>query len=116
MPYKSQKYCAEPYCSNYAEVGVYCRKHSRDYNQRIRDPAVQKHYGRRWEKIRDLYLSKYPLCVECEKAGRLTPATEVHHIVPVTEGGGDDEGNLMAVCKPCHSRFTMGEVRERKSI
>ena len=30
------------------------------------------------------------------------PASEVHHVVAVAEGGGDDMGNLVAICGPCH--------------
>ena len=113
MPYKSQRHCAVPGCPNYAEGGAYCAAHRKDYNKMIRDPAVQKHYGRRWEKISARFLSKHPLCQQCQLAGRLTPATETHHIKPVTEGGTDEDANLMALCKPCHSRITMEEVRGR---
>ncbi len=113
MPYKSPRHCAVPGCPGYAENGVYCKAHIRDYNKSIRDPALKKHYGRHWEKIRALFLSKHPLCEACKKAGLLTPATEVHHIKPVAGGGTDEDENLMALCKPCHSRFTMEEVRGR---
>ena len=39
--------------------------------------------------------------------GRLTPAEEVHHILPLAVGGTHDENNLMALCKSCHSRITI---------
>ncbi len=32
----------------------------------------------------------------------LTPATAVDHIVPRAQGGTDDQGNLAAICDPCH--------------
>ena len=113
MPYKSRRRCVMPGCPNYAEGGSYCAAHRKDYNKLIRDPAVQKHYDRRWKKIRDIFLAKHPLCQQCQLAGRLTPATEVHHIKPVVDGGTDADANLMALCKPCHSRITMEEVRGR---
>jgi 5-methylcytosine-specific restriction protein A len=34
----------------------------------------------------------------------LTRAEEVHHIKPLAQGGTHDDENLMALCKPCHSR------------
>jgi len=58
-----------------------------------------------------MYLAKNPLCAECEKAGRLTPATEVHHIVAIADGGSDRDENLQPLCKSCHSRKTAKESR-----
>ena len=45
----------------------------------------------------------------CRREGRVTAAAEVHHIVPLSAGGTHDESNLMALCKPCHSRITARE-------
>ena len=36
-----------------------------------------------------------------------TPTEEIHHIVPLSHGGTHAEDNLMALCKPCHSRITV---------
>jgi 5-methylcytosine-specific restriction protein A len=38
----------------------------------------------------------------------LTAAEEVHHVLPLANGGTNDEGNLMALCKSCHSSITIG--------
>jgi 5-methylcytosine-specific restriction enzyme A len=120
MPHKSKKPCAYPGCPELVTTGQYCAVHqkqmSRDYNTYHRNPEVKKRYGRQWEKIRALYLAKHPLCEQCEKEGRLTPAAEVHHIVAVADGGSDAEENLMALCKPCHSRFTLKEMRKREKL
>jgi 5-methylcytosine-specific restriction protein A len=78
----------------------------RQYNHYGRDPETNKRYGRAWKKIRARFLSKHPLCEQCKKAGRLTPAEEVHHILPLADGGTNDESNLMALCKSCHSKIT----------
>jgi 5-methylcytosine-specific restriction protein A len=40
-------------------------------------------------------------------------ATEVDHIKPKAEGGGESFENLQPLCKPCHSRKTLGELRTR---
>ena len=56
MPYKSQRHCIVPGCPYYAKDGPYCVTHRKAYEKSIRDPAVRKHYGRRWEKIRAVYL------------------------------------------------------------
>jgi 5-methylcytosine-specific restriction protein A len=58
-------------------------------------------------------LSRNPLCVECERQGRITPATVVDHIIP-HKGNLElfwDEDNLQALCKPCHDRKTAKEGR-----
>ena len=79
---------------------------SKQYNQYERDPASNKRYGRAWKRIRDRYIKAHPLCEECQKQGKLTPAEEVHHILPLSKGGGNEKSNLMALCKSCHSRIT----------
>ena len=39
-------------------------------------------------------------------ADHRAPAEEVHHILPLSKGGGSNAENLMALCKSCHSRIT----------
>lgn len=109
MPRKPKKPCAYPGCPNLTE-GRYCEQHekltNKQYNkyQRRYDPADR--YGAAWRKVRNLYISMHPLCEECYWQGRATPAQEVHHIVPLSKGGTNSFDNLMALCKPCHSRIT----------
>jgi len=38
----------------------------------------------------------------------------VHHIIPVSKGGGDNLGNLVTVCRECHSKVE-GTKRFQKS-
>ena len=40
----------------------------------------------RWLRLRRDKLSDFPLCERCEEEGRVTAATEVHHIIPVENG------------------------------
>ena len=111
MPYKPKRPCAYPGCGRLADSEQYCAEHqkvvTKQYNQYERDPASNKRYGRAWKRIRDRYIKAHPLCEECEKQGRLTPAEEVHHIRPLSKGGGNEKSNLMALCKSCHSRITV---------
>lgn len=41
----------------------------------------------------------------CRYCGLKAPETELHvdHVTPVTLGGGDDPGNLVAACKDCNA-------------
>ena len=34
----------------------------------------------------------------CRRAGRL----ELHHVIPVADGGDDADANLIPLCRPCH--------------
>ena len=105
MPWKSKRPCGKPGCRELVEAGVrYCPRHK----PKRRDAS---HYDYRWRKLRAMYIAKHPLCAECESAGRLTPATEVHHIVAVADGGSDRDENLQPLCKSCHSRKTSEESR-----
>ena len=76
-----------------------------------------------WKRCREAYKkSKGYLCEECWKQGIITPATEVHHIIKLTENNVNDPSvslntaNLMALCEDCHDkkhrkyrRFTVDE-------
>ena len=58
-----------------------------------------------WRKLRALKLEQEPMCEECLKAGRLTPAQMVDHIVPINKGGTSlDIENLQSLCNACHAR------------
>ena len=111
MPYKPKRPCSHPGCGRLTD-GRYCDEHKqiaeRQYNQYLRDRDTNKRYGRAWKKIRARFLLQHPLCEQCRSEGRLTAADEVHHILPLANGGTNEEGNLMALCKSCHSRITIG--------
>ncbi|MCH2551259.1 MAG: HNH endonuclease [Alcanivorax sp.] len=69
-----------------------------------RESAAKRGYGRRWRKAREDFLAANPLCVFCQKRGRVAAATVVDHIVPHR---GDMKlfwrrSNWQALCKPCH--------------
>ena len=111
MPYKPKRPCSYPGCRRLTD-SRFCNEHKQvaehQYNRYLRDPDTNKRYGRAWKKIRAYYIQAHPLCEQCEQEGRLTPAEEVHHILPLANGGTHGDGNLMALCKSCHSRITIG--------
>ena len=41
-------------------------------------------------------------------------ATQVDHIIPVTQGGTHDDANLRAICETCHEPKTHSEQRAGK--
>lgn len=66
----------------------------------------------KWLRLRRDVLTAHPLCQRCEAEGKLTAATEVHHVRPVEEAitYSDkqqrmyDPHNLRALCHDCHVR------------
>ena len=59
--------------------------------------------------IRAWVLLSNPLCVECQQTGKVVPATEVDHIVPLHKGGTDDASNLQGLCAEHHANKTQRE-------
>lgn len=110
MPYAPKRPCRYPGCPNLCEHGhTYCPIHDKTHgSDAIRGGAAFRGYDRRWQKARDDYLRKHPLCVKCQEEGRLTPATVVDHIIPHR---GDrtlfwDVRNWQSLCKSCHDKKT----------
>ena len=62
---------------------------------------------RRWRAFRLAYLVEHPLCEDCKAIGRITSATEVHHLIRRCDDPDGrhwfDPEQLVALCKPCHS-------------
>ena len=89
--------CAEPGCSAIV-AGGRCERHQKPPppRPRFRDRA----YGPHWRRIRLQVLAEQPLCACGARA------TQVDHIIPLKDGGTNDRANLVASCKPCHSRKT----------
>jgi len=48
---------------------------------RARPSSSQRGYDWRWRRASRAFLRAHPLCVMCERAGRVTAATVVDHIV-----------------------------------
>lgn len=71
---------------------------------------VKIYNSSRWRALREAKLRETPLCEICEKEGRITPATQVHHIHEISLGGSVndmldiafDYNNLQSLCERCH--------------
>ncbi|MFK4002956.1 HNH endonuclease [Qipengyuania sp. NPDC077563] len=64
-------------------------------------------YGAKWGRARKAALARDQyLCQPCRASGRITPATEVDHILPKAKGGTDHLDNLQSICTPCHINKT----------
>lgn len=90
----------------------FCEKHKgAARKERWRKSANERGYGYKWQKLRDWFIGRHPLCEECLKHHRITQATDVDHIIP-HKGNPKlfwDVNNLQALCHACHSRKTAAE-------
>jgi 5-methylcytosine-specific restriction endonuclease McrA len=70
-----------------------------------RQKTAQRGYGSAWQRARLHFLREHPLCVMCERDGRVKAANVVDHIIPHR---GDqrlfwDAANWQPLCKPHHA-------------
>lgn len=75
----------------------------------------QKFYqSREWRTLRMVKLTESPWCEECIKEGIHTLASEVDHIIDITQAPTRfmDITNLQSLCKPHHSAKTFQEHQE----
>ena len=104
MPIQPKKPCRHPGCPNLT-YDKYCEVHARVDR---RASAHERGYTSKWRRLSKLYLKAHPLCEECKRQGKLTPATVVDHIVP--HRGNEhlrwSESNWQSLCKPCHDKKT----------
>lgn len=114
MPMKPKRPCRYPGCPRLADAGpscssVYCEEHAKlmnaHYNKFSRGYDSNERYSKAWRKIRDRYIAAHPLCERCLTEGRYIPADLVHHRKPLSEGGSNDDSNLMSLCCSCHEKI-----------
>lgn len=105
----------QKYCERHADAGkkrdLEAKRERRRFFDRKRESASQRGYTSTWRRVAKRFLERDPYCEECFKQGKITPATEVDHIVPHK---GDrnlmwDEKNWQSLCHRCHSRKTARE-------
>lgn len=78
----------------------------RKQSDKARGSASERGYGKRWQRFRECYLRRNPLCLDCHP--QCTPATEIHHKEKLRERPElqYEETNLVPLCKACHSKRT----------
>lgn len=77
-------------------------------NTDMRQLRQKAYQNTAWRKMRETYLKEHPLCEDCLAKGKVTAATDVHHIKsPFKRGEVNwnlllDYNNIMSLCKECH--------------
>ena len=93
------------------------RLRPKELTEEQRSAQAETYADTRWKKLRTLMLRQNPLCEECMgRFGRETPATDVHHIIPIRENPDlrFDKTNLMCVCQECHGKLEAQQVKDEK--
>lgn len=109
MPPRAAKPCNAFGCRALVhDGGARCERH-RLAPWAAREGAAKRIKGTTLQNARARLFRRNPLCVECEKAGRVTLATQRDHIVPMFEGGRDDDSNTQGLCVPCHEAKSLAE-------
>ncbi|RKD96757.1 HNH endonuclease [Marinifilum flexuosum] len=68
-----------------------------------------------WRKTSKAYRKAHPLCEECERKDRISPAEVCDHIVRIEDGGEKlDWDNLQSMCHKCHNRKSAKERHYKK--
>lgn len=85
-----------------------CERHPRlDWAKKPEAP--KRMTGRKLQAARVRLFTANPLCAQCEKQGRVRLATQRDHVVPLAEGGTDDDSNVQGLCDDCHEEKSLGE-------
>ncbi|MBC7860298.1 MAG: HNH endonuclease [Burkholderiaceae bacterium] len=117
MPRAAPRPCSCRGCKTLVSDGSgRCAAHPRD--AWIKTTPVKRITGRRLQSMRARLFARSPLCEECLRQGRAVVATQRDHIIPLAEGGVDDETNEQALCDACHETKSLAEAqrgRRRKS-
>lgn len=130
MPRRPKTICRAAGCNVLIDAPGHCEKHRKAKDQGDRDrrgTSAERGYGGKWRAARDAYLQANPLCVYCQRIGRVEAATVVDHVTPhhlkeAKDSGDQDRiaraeklfwsrSNWQSLCGPCHNSVKQREER-----
>lgn len=95
--------CGRPGCKNLTRE-PYCEEHARDV-EGGRGSSHARGYDRRWAKVRRNVLERDGWRCFCDGTECSGWATEVHHVLPIQQGGRVlDADNCVSCSHGCHMR------------
>jgi 5-methylcytosine-specific restriction endonuclease McrA len=72
--------------------------------------------GRAWmEKRQKIALAHGYRCVDCGLIWR-SHIDQIDHIIPLEQGGSNDDKNLQLLCVPCHQKKSATEAKNRSFV
>jgi len=110
MPTKPKHPCNKPGCPQLTS-SRFCPEHTKQYSKETdsrRGSRIERGYTNSWVRYSRMYRMNNPLCVVCQREGRVVASEHVDHITPVepTDPWFWDKDNHQALCKSCHSKKT----------
>ncbi|MCB2007567.1 MAG: HNH endonuclease, partial [Rhodoferax sp.] len=110
MPMAAPKPCTAPGCGVLVRDGSSrCSKHK--VEAWVKKPTAAKRVtGSKLRAMRASLFRRQPLCVHCEAQGRVVLATQRDHIIPLADGGPDDDTNVQGLCVECHAVKSKAEA------
>lgn len=75
------------------------------------------HYPENWEetRLRVFKRDRYT-CIRCLKHNGRGTGLTAHHLIPRSEGGGDNDENLVTLCSNCHDFVEIYDLRTNVDI
>lgn len=66
--------------------------------------TTERGYGADWQRLSTRIRTEQPLCFDCQERGLVTPATQVHHEIPISDNDALRlaSENLVPLCNRCH--------------
>jgi 5-methylcytosine-specific restriction protein A len=77
---------------------------------------VERKRGRQAVQQRLRRLRAQPLCQDCAARDLVREATVPDHIVPLTQGGSDEDSNIRCLCADCHHARTAEQFGHRRTV
>jgi 5-methylcytosine-specific restriction protein A len=93
--------------------GSVCPQCQRGAKRNKARSTTEHGYDYAWRRLSERVRAEHPLCQVCEQRGDVTPATEVHHIIPVDDAPWLrlERSNLVSICNQCHNDIHAGVPR-----
>lgn len=114
MPKAAPKPCSSPGCGALVHDGSgRCAKHPKPVWAQTH--SVKRKTGRWLQQARARLFARDPLCADCQRQGIVRLATQRDHIVPLAEGGTDDDDNVQGLCDACHEMKSKHESARGQS-
>lgn len=104
MSARAPKFCGNPECGTLVPAGVrYCAECDQPWKSTGPPTRSSRSADARWRRLTKQILKRDNHQCQIRYVGICTGrATEVDHIIPVTQGGTDHPSNLQAACRECH--------------
>lgn len=82
-------------------------------NPNIRHWGYQKGINYGFENTKAMVLNRDNYTCQCCKGKRKDSKLEVHHIIYRSQGGSDEESNLITLCHTCHKALHDGKINPK---